>query len=175
VAFATPAANPAADPRAQFIPRHLLEGWNKERAKELHSSPSAFAVHKAMLERSMDVVDKMNAAGVHILAGTDTAAPYVFPGTSLHEEIALLVQTGLTPMQALQAATRSPAEVLGKLEEQGTIEPGKFADLVLLDANPLQDIHNTQKVHAVILRGKLLDRAALDKLLEQVRTFASVH
>jgi imidazolonepropionase-like amidohydrolase len=68
-------------------------------------------------------------------------------------------------MQALQAATKLPAEFLGKLQTHGTIEQGKFADLVLLGANPLDDIHNTQKIRAVILRGKLLDRTVLDELL----------
>lgn len=76
-------------------------------------------------------------------------------------------------MQALQAATRNPAEFLGKLQSEGTIEAGKSADLVLLDANPLDDIHNTQKIRAVILRGRLLDRPALDALLMSVERFAA--
>jgi imidazolonepropionase-like amidohydrolase len=78
-------------------------------------------------------------------------------------------------MQALQAATRNPAEFLGKLQTQGTIEQGKFADLLLLDANPLDNIHNTQKIRAVILRGKVLDRNALDELLSAAAKFASAH
>jgi imidazolonepropionase-like amidohydrolase len=115
----------------------------------------------------------MNAAGVHLMAGTDTAAPFVFPGSSLHEELALLVEAGLTPMQALEAATRSPAEFLGKLDSQGTVSVGKFADLVVLDANPFDDIRNTEKVWAVVVHGKLLDRPALDRLLSAVRKFAA--
>jgi imidazolonepropionase-like amidohydrolase len=78
-------------------------------------------------------------------------------------------------MQALQAATKNPAEFLGKLETQGTIEQGKFADLLLLDANPLDDIHNTQKIRAVIVRGKLLDRNPLDGLLMTEEKFAAAH
>jgi imidazolonepropionase-like amidohydrolase len=117
----------------------------------------------------------MNAAGVPIMAGTDTTAPFVFPGSSLHEELALLVQAGLTPMEALQAATKRPAEFLGRLQTQGTIERGKIADLVLLDANPLADIHNTQRISAVILRGKLLDRKALDEVLAKEEAFAKAH
>jgi imidazolonepropionase-like amidohydrolase len=78
-------------------------------------------------------------------------------------------------MQALQAATKLPAEFLGKMQTQGTIGPGKFADLVLLDANPLDDIHNTQKIRAVILRGKLLDRNVLDKVLTKEEEFAKAH
>jgi imidazolonepropionase-like amidohydrolase len=117
----------------------------------------------------------MQLAGVHLMAGTDTTAPFVFPGSGLHEELALLVQSGLTPMQALQAATKNPAEFLGKLQTQGTIEQGKFADLLLLDANPLHNISNTQKIRAVILRGKLLDRNDLDGLLAAAEKFAAMN
>jgi len=175
VAFATPELNLPADPRIQFVPRHLLDSWKSERAKQLQASPDEFAIRRATLDRSMAIVGKMNAAGVHVLAGSDTAAPFIFPGSSLHEELVLLVQAGLSPMQALRAATRSPAEFLGKLEEQGTIELGKSADLVLLDANPLDDIRNTLRIRAVILRGKLFDRAGLDKLLAQVQAFTTAH
>jgi imidazolonepropionase-like amidohydrolase len=119
------------------------------------------------LQKSMNLVPEMQEAGVRILAGTDSPAPFVFPGSSLHDELQLLVEAGLTPVQALQSATRSPAEFLHATKDLGTIEQGKFADLVLLDANPLEDIGNTRKIRAVILRGKFLDRAALDNLLAE--------
>ena len=175
VAFATPETDFTRDSRTRWVPRGVLDGWKRARAEALQAIEEEFAVRKALFEKSEGVVGQMSAGGVRILAGTDTAAPFVFPGSSLHEELALLVQSGLTPMQALQTATRSPAEFLGRLEEQGTVEPGKFADLVLLDASPLEDIRNTQKIRAVILRGTLLDRSALDSLLAQVRTFAAAH
>jgi imidazolonepropionase-like amidohydrolase len=85
----------------------------------------------------------------------------------LHDELALLVQAGLTPGEALKTATCNPAKFLGMFDRLGTAEKGKLADLVLLDANPLEDIHNTQKIRAVVLNGKYLDRAALDNLLAQ--------
>jgi imidazolonepropionase-like amidohydrolase len=107
------------------------------------------------------------------MAGTDSTAPNLVPGFALHDSIADLVQAGLTPMQALQAATSKPAEFLNRSNEQGTIAPGKRADLVLLDANPLDDIHNTERIHAVILKGKFLDRAALDALLNKAAQFAA--
>jgi imidazolonepropionase-like amidohydrolase len=184
VAFPTPPTSAEADftrdPHLQYVPGKFLEGWRQQRAKELQMNPTELAVqqfanNRALLQRSLELVAKMNAAGVPIMAGTDSAAPFVVPGFSLHEELALLVQAGLTPMQALQAATRNPAEFLGRLQQQGTVEQGKIANLLLLDANPLDDIHNTQKIRAFVLRGKLVDRAHLDQLLAQVRKFAASH
>jgi imidazolonepropionase-like amidohydrolase len=111
------------------------------------------------------MVGMMFRAGVPLLAGTDAMNPYCLPGFSLHDELVLVVQSGLTPLAALQAATLNPAEFLGRSDELGGIAPGKRADLVLLTADPLADIHNTTQIQAVWLRGKYLDRAALDQLL----------
>ena len=109
-----------------------------------------------LLERYKKLVRDMHRAGVEFLAGTDTSpGTPALPGISLHDELALLVESGFTPMEALQAATRNPARFLGKLQEMGTIEPGKLADLVLLDANPLDDIRNTRKINMVVLRGRI--------------------
>ena len=107
------------------------------------------------------------------MAGSDSSAPNIFPGFSLHDDLAYMVQAGLTPLQALQTATTKPAEFLHRSAQQGTIAAGRRADLVLLNGNPLDDIHNTQKIEAVILNGKLLDRAALDSLLGNVQRYAA--
>jgi imidazolonepropionase-like amidohydrolase len=116
----------------------------------------------------------MHRASIPFLAGTDTAAGvYVFPGFSLHEELQLFVQAGFTPLEALQCATRNPAEYLGKLDEMGTVEKGKVADLVLLDANPLDDIANTQRIAGVVAAGRYLSRADLDQLLHSVEAAAA--
>ncbi|MFZ0960237.1 MAG: amidohydrolase family protein [Terriglobia bacterium] len=114
---------------------------------------------KEIFAQDMAVVRQMQRAGVLILAGTD--GPYSEGGKALHEELALLVQAGLTPLQALQSATRNAADVMGAAQTSGTLEPGKTADMVLLDANPLDDIKNTQQVDAVVLRGKLLSKEQL--------------
>jgi tetratricopeptide (TPR) repeat protein len=95
------------------------------------------------------------------------------PGFSLHDELGLLVKAGLTPMQALQAATSNPARFLGTEKDFGTIEEGKVADLVLLDANPLDDIANSRKISSVIYGGKLFPRAALDTMLAKIEALAS--
>jgi hypothetical protein len=111
---------------------------------------------------------------VPFMAGTDTAAGvHVFPGFSLHEELALFVEAGLTPMQALQTATRNPAEFMGRLDDMGTVTKGKLADLVLLDANPLDDIANTRRIRAVVLAGRYFDRASLDAMLKGVEQAAA--
>jgi imidazolonepropionase-like amidohydrolase len=115
----------------------------------------------------------MKKAGVPILAGTDTAAGVrVYPGFSLHKELELLVEAGLTPMEALEAATLNAGKYLG-LADTGTIERGKRADLVLLDANPLADIKNTQKIRSVVLAGRYFSRADLDHLLAGVEEAAA--
>ena len=107
----------------------------------------------------------MKRAGVKFMAGTDAPNPFVNPGSSLHDELELLVQAGFTPLEALQCATRNPAEYLGRLDTLGTIVEGKIADLVLLDANPLDDIGNTRKIWAVVVNGKILLRPQLDEML----------
>jgi imidazolonepropionase-like amidohydrolase len=175
-AFPTPENDPSRDPRRKYIPLQVLANWEKgTKDRDKGATAEEFALRSRLMQASLRIVEKMNAAGVAIMAGTDTTAPYVFPGSSLHEELALLVQAGLTPMQALQTATIRPAEFLGKLETQGTIQEGKIADLLLLDASPLEDIHNTEKIRAVILRGKLLDRNVLDELLTKEESFAKAH
>jgi imidazolonepropionase-like amidohydrolase len=175
-AYPTPETDPSRDPRRKYIPLQVLTNWQKgAKDRDKGATPLEFSLRSSFMQASLRIVGKMKSAGVPIMAGTDTTAPFVFPGSSLHEELALLVQAGLTPMQALQASTKLPAEFLGKLQTQGTIEQGKFADLLLLDSNPLEDIHNTLKIRAVILRGKLLDRNFLDEVLTKEEEFAKAH
>jgi hypothetical protein len=109
------------------------------------------------------------------MAGSDVAVLNVFPGLSLHEELRLFVDSvGMSPMEALASATRKPAEWLGMADSVGTIATGKVADLVLLDADPLADIDNTQRISAVVLRGKLFRREDLDALRAAVRAMPDI-
>ena len=110
----------------------------------------------------------LNEAGVLLLAATDVGIPMLVPGLSLHEELVLLVESGLTPLEALRTATVNPARVLGLADSLGTIEAGKLADLLLLDADPLADISNTQRIRAVVANGRLFRRADLDRLLAEI-------
>ena len=118
----------------------------------------------ALKQHRVDVlanVGMLHARGVPIVVGTDTGNPYVHPGYSVHRELELLVQAGLTPMQAIEAGTRRAAEMLRQQDEFGTLAVGKRADLLVLDADPLADIRNTRRIAAVIVDGKLVDRGSL--------------
>jgi len=125
--------------------------------------------------RNLQMVGAMHRAGVPFLAGTD-AAPgvYIMPGFSLHDELANFVEAGFTPMESLQTATSNPAKFLEMEASFGSVEPGKIADLVLLSANPLKDIRNTQKINAVVADGRLFDRVALDHILMSVEAAAKL-
>jgi imidazolonepropionase-like amidohydrolase len=107
-------------------------------------------------------VRDFQASGGMLLTGTDMSP---WPGAGLHEELRLLVDAGLSPLAALQAATGNSARALGWDGRTGAIAVGLDADLVLLDADPLRDIANTTRIRAVVRAGHLLDRAALDRLL----------
>ncbi|HMB90973.1 MAG TPA: amidohydrolase family protein [Rhodothermales bacterium] len=109
----------------------------------------------------LQMLKSAHEAGVKLVCGTDPPTPYVFHGYSVHQELELMVEAGLTPMEALVIATRRPAEMLGAEDIFGTIKPGKRADLLILSANPLEDIHNTRTLETVILDGNVLDQSAL--------------
>ena len=163
------------DPLAKYAPAAWrVRAWPMFTAGiEKDWSTDPFADREKFFQAELKMVGEMNKAGVPILAGTDTAAGVrVYPGFSLHEELELLVRAGLTPMEALQAATRNAGKYLG-LADSGTIEKGKRADLVLLDANPLTDIKNTRKIQSVVLAGRYFSRMDLDKLLAEVEAEAA--
>jgi imidazolonepropionase-like amidohydrolase len=113
----------------------------------------------------MDTVRQAHAAGVRFAAGTDAGDTYVFPGFAIHDELAELVRAGLSPADALRSATIDAARFSGKDRDFGSIEVGKVADMVLLDADPLTDIRGTGKIAGLFFNGQYLDRTALDELL----------
>ena len=112
-------------------------------------------------EKQIDLVRMIHKAGVQIMAGSDFSDWALVPGVDLHNELALLVKAGFSPMEALQAATLNPAKFLGKTDTYGTIQVGRVADLVLLDMNPLEDISHTRKIHALVLGGKFYPLASI--------------
>jgi Amidohydrolase family len=131
-----------------------------------------FAMERESVAYKKKVVGAMFGAGVPLLAGTDAGNPYCFPGFSLHDELALMVEYGVSPLGALQAATLNAAVFMGASDKYGSVKQGRIADLVLLYADPLADIHNTTKIAEVFLAGKELDRAALDQMLRNAEAAA---
>jgi hypothetical protein len=150
---------------AKYVPGIVHAGW-MHRASFL--SPADSIVIRSFF--SFDRTRDLRNAGVKLLAGTDMPQAFVYPGFSLHEELELLLRSGLTPLEALRSATYNPAEFLGALDSLGTVTTGKVADLVLLDADPLTDIRNTRRISLVIANGRVFDSAARAQLLKHVET-----
>jgi len=165
----------ASDPRFKYMSARKRSQLNEVKDDfSKTGSPEDTAVQKRVYQKYFKIVGAMHRAGVQLLAGTVTEEPeFTIPGFSLHDELALLVEAGLTPLEALQTATLNPARFLGRERDFGTVAAGKIADLVLLDANPLQDISNTRKIAAVVYRGKLFPRASLDAMLAKIQVLAS--
>ena len=158
---------PGDDPRWRYLRADERVRWQRILAGTT-SQDDALAERRWSVARQ--IVTAFHRARVPMFAGTDTPMPGVYPGFSLHEELALLVASGLTPREALRSGTLAPAEFLGIAATSGSVTVGKRADLVLLDADPSKDIRNTRRIHAVLLDGRLLRRSALDALLEAAAT-----
>lgn len=161
----------AHDPYLAYIGPKLQAtyAWRIERAAK--ASPAQIDARHRNYQQVAAVLPMLQQAGVTIMAGTDAGFlnSFNYPGIGLHDELSLFVKEGLTPAQALSAATRAGPSWFGTLDRYGGVAEGKAADLVLLDANPLQDIQATRAIHAVVLRGHVYDRKALDALLAQTR------
>jgi len=156
-----------------YVPAETRKRWQDARAKYLKAAPpEAYAAASAVAKVSAQAVAALHKAGARVLAGTDTFDGFVLPGVSLHQELGLLVEAGLTPLQALQSATRNAAEFRGASNTEGAIGRGRRADLALVDANPLENIRNAARIHAVVSGGRLYTRVDLDRLLESARAAA---
>lgn len=156
------------DAPIQYARRDYMKSWPRESLEGPFGGLDADSARR-LLTVYQDLVRRMERRGVRILAGTDTPYPYCVPGFALHAEMAELVEAGLSPAAALRTATWNPAEFLHLTQDYGSLDPGKIADLVVLDANPLAAIANTTHIQAVVRRGRLIDAAALRSMLEGVR------
>jgi len=159
------------DPYLAYIGPKLQAtyAWRVERAAK--ATPAQIDARHREYHQVAAVLPMLQQAGVTIMAGTDAGFlnSFNYPGIGLHDELSLFVKEGLTPAQALSAATRAGPAWFGTLDRYGAVAPGKAADLVLLERNPLEDIEATRGIQYVVLRGQGYDRTALDALLTQTR------
>ena len=163
------------DTRVKYVPASWKTKTWKRFTEEITQGYGVddLTIRKRFVEKELEVVGMLHKNGVPFLAGTDTpAGVHIFPGYSLHEELQRFVSAGFTPLEALQTATINPARFFGIEDQLGAVEKGKLADLVLLSANPLDDIANSQKIAGVILNGRYFYRAELDKMLGRVEAAA---
>lgn len=162
------------DERLKYIPESSKKRWDpKENFLLRYRTPEYIDYNWRLFQKELQLVGAMQRAGVPFLTGTDLSIPYVFAGFSLHDELSLLVETGFTPMEALQAATRNPAIYLGELSSHGTVERGKLANLILLEANPLENIRNSRQIAGVVLKGRYFPKQELEQMLEAAERIAS--
>jgi len=152
-------------PEVQTLDPLLRRFWFDHNPYVGRNTPERIAQLRGIVAFNDKVVRAFVAAGLPVLAGTDSLVPGVVPGTSLHDELAALVSAGLTPYQALDAATRVPMTWMGASEDRGTLEVGKRADMLLLDGDPLSDIANTRRIAGVVASGRWLSRGELDDRL----------
>ena len=158
------------DPRRRYLSGYIIADWREQAQERRGTSVEGL---KQLVPSILRDVRETSLAGVRVMPGTDVGVVMIYPGYTLHDELRNLVErVGLSPMEVLVSATRTPAEFFGMADSLGTIEAGKVADLVLLDADPLADISNTRKIRAVVLGGRLLSRADLDRALAEVETRA---
>lgn len=165
-------ADGAIDARNRYVSGKIRRGWIEtvamNAADEERPPPE---VIQQMMTSSNQFLNEARLAGVKMMAGTDVPTTGTFFGFSLHDELALLVETyGMTPMEALRSATAVPAAFMGLAAEVGTIEVGRRADLVLLDADPLADMTNTRRIDTVIANGRVYDRETRERLLNDIES-----
>ena len=158
------------DPRRKYVLLPQQVGWLRD-ADGMVAGDSTAAGRKSFMDfytRGLELTGAAHRAGVRVMLGTDSGDSFIFYGDGVHDELGELVKAGLTPAEALKAGTVAGAEYLGRTAEFGSVRTGRYADLVLLDANPLQNIANSRKIRAVVFNGRVFERAALDSMLASV-------
>jgi imidazolonepropionase-like amidohydrolase len=157
------------DPRLAYVRSDTRARWLESSAlRRARWAPESYAKAQRLFDAQLKLVGDLHRAGVPLLAGTDVGNAWLYPGFSLHDELAWLVRAGLTPLDALRAATLDAARFLGRSDD-GVIAPGARANLALLGGNPLADIDAVRDVRGVVVGGRWLSRAALDAMLEQAK------
>ena len=153
-------------PQFKYLPKRLQDGYVRSiRGFARSTTPAQGA---AFMKARKRLIKALHDGGATILLGSDSPQIFNVPGFSIHRELAAMVRAGLTPYEALRTGTAIPAEFLGQADQWGTIAAGLAADAIVLDANPLDDIDNTKKIHAVLYRGQWLMRDAIDARLAEI-------
>jgi imidazolonepropionase-like amidohydrolase len=155
-------------PTLPYLHPVVRRQWIDRNSYFASTSPRRIAYFERMVDFNRRLVGAFRAAGVPVVAGTDALNPGCVPGFAIHDELAMLREAGLTNAEVLAAATRVPATWMGVIADRGTIEVGKRADLVLLDADPLADIANTRRIAGVMVNGRWLSRRTLERMLAEV-------
>lgn len=153
----------------RYVPAATMKRWMA--SPQVAREPE-LTIRKDRFEKMLGTIGEMHRAGVPLLTGSDVGNPFVVAGFSVHDELQLLVQAGLTPREALRTATLNAATYLDLADSLGTVKAGTLADLVLLDADPLENIANTRRITAVVTNGRYLPKAALQKMLSGVEAAA---
>jgi imidazolonepropionase-like amidohydrolase len=152
-----------------YLPEGTRTYWTAAVKTDLEThSPEDWQNLRKRYEVEKKIIKILADENVKIMAGTDFDTPYAFPGFSLHDELALYVEFGMKPIDALRSATINPVTYLKMTDSLGTIEPGKRADFVLLNGNPLKDITNTKNIFAIMRGGNLYTSGELQKMKEDV-------
>jgi cytosine/adenosine deaminase-related metal-dependent hydrolase len=149
----------------RYLPASLVQTW-RDRLID-YTDPTHYTEWKDQGDWALEVIGQMHRAGVRLMVGTDAPGLVFMPGFTLHDELDALARAGLPPVAVLRAATLTPAQFFRAEANIGTLEAGKLADIVLLDANPLTDIQNARRINTVISKGRVYDRATLDAMLRR--------
>ena len=156
------------DPNLKYVAPAVRTMWREVQAIYDRTPAAARATYKALYEHDLKMVGLFKQAGVKIIAGDDLGGGWVVAGFGLHQEFRELAKAGLSPLEVLQTATLNGAEFLRRTATMGTVEEGKNADLVLLDANPISAVENLDRIWGVVLRGHYYSKSALDKMKDDI-------
>ncbi|UJP63637.1 amidohydrolase family protein [Mongoliitalea daihaiensis] len=162
-----------SDPRISYLPNYMTEDWKPRRTMGSQRMMPSLALMQQLYQNDFQILTILIESKAQIIAGTDYPNPWAFPGFSMHDELEIYVQAGMTPLQAIQTATLNPAKVMNN-DRIGSVEKGRLASLVLLNSNPLEDINAVRDIESVILRGKIFNRVELDDMLANAKRKAAL-
>jgi len=156
-------------PEMKYMPAETVAGWQRDKKSILDDPNYRASTARRAIALRQQLILALHEKGAGLLLGSDSPQIFNVPGFSIHRELEYLVDAGLTPFEALLTGTVNPAEFFGRDGEFGVVQPEAAADLVLVDASPLEDIRNSRRIHGVMVRGRWLGRAEIDALLERLR------